>query len=102
MNASTKTLNDLSERVLSKTQSKIFLVLLDQSSISSIEIRRITGISASSWIKEIHLLENIVLIVSRNAKDLTDRRIVRKTWFRLTPRGKLVAQILLAISQLVR
>ena len=49
-----------------------------------------------------HLLENIVLIVSRNAKDLTDRGIVRKTWFRLTPRGKLVAQILLAISQLVR
>src|SRR5487761_971364 len=101
MNASTKTLNDLSERVLSKTQSKILLVLLDQSSSSSAEIRRITGVSTSSWNKERRLLENIGLIVSWNDKDLTDRGIVRKTWFRLTPRGKLAAEILLVISQLI-
>src|SRR5487761_1556195 len=100
MNASTKTLNDMSERALSKTQSKILLVLLDQSNTSS-AIRRITGISTSSWNKEKRLLENIGLIVSWNAKDLTDRGIVRKTWFRLTPRGKLAAEILLVISQLI-
>ena len=92
----------MSERVLSKTQSKVLLVLLDQSGSSSAEILRITGISASSWHKEKRLLENVGLIVSWNAKDLTDRGIVRKTWFRLTPRGKLAAEILLVISQLIR
>ena len=90
------------ERVLSETQSKILLVLLDQSTSSSAEIQRVTGISASTWNKQRRLLENIGLIVSWNAKDLTDRGIVRKTWFRLTPRGKLAAEILLTISQVTR
>ena len=91
----------MSERVLSETQSKVLLALLDQSSASSAEIQRITGISASTWIKEKRLLEYIGLIVSGNAKDFTDSGIVRKTWFRLTPRGKLAAQILLVISELI-
>ena len=87
----------MSKRVLSETQSKILLVLLDQRSTSSAEILRITGISASTWYKERQLLENIGLILSGSSMDLTDRGIVRKTWFRLTPCGKLTAQMLLAI-----
>ena|SRR5487761_180894 len=69
----------MSERVLSKRQSKILLALLDLSSTSSARILRITGISASSWNKEKRLLENTGLIVSWNVKDLMDRGILRKT-----------------------
>ncbi len=77
------------------------MALLIEGTSSSADIQRITGISASTWNKEKHLLEVGGLIDSRSVKDFTRNGIARKVEFELTPRGKLVAQILLLISELI-
>ena len=88
-------------QVLSETQSRILIGLLLDRASSSAGIQRITGISASTWNKEKRLLENNGLIDSRSAKNFTNNGVARKVEFKLTPRGKLVAQILLLISELI-
>ncbi len=97
-------LNRVSERgnLLSETESRILVGLLQEGSKSSqAEILRIAEISNSTWNKEKRLLELDGLIVPVDVKSFTEDGVARKVNFSLTERGKHVAQILLAISQLI-
>ncbi|MDG6995437.1 MAG: hypothetical protein JRN52_05900 [Nitrososphaerota archaeon] len=76
------------------------MALLVEGASSSADILKITGISAS-WNKEKHLLENRQLIDTEMVKSFTQNTIARKAELRLTRRGKLVAQVVLLISELI-
>jgi hypothetical protein len=87
--------------VLSEIQSKILLALLVKGKVSSIDILRAVGISGSTWNKEKMLLQNTGLIESQITRELTENGVVRKMEFKLTLKGRQVAQNLLAISSLI-
>ena len=91
----------MTKHVLSETQSRILLAILLDGASSSAGILKMTGISASTWNKEKHLLENMGLIDTESVKSFTQNGITRKVGFKLTRSGKLVAQILLLISELI-
>ncbi len=87
--------------VLSEIQSKILLALLVRGKVSSIEILQAVGISGSTWNKEKMLLQNTGLVESQITRELTENGVVRKMEFKLTIKGRQVAQNLLAISSLI-
>ena len=87
--------------VLSEIQSKILLALLVRGKVSSIEILQAVGISGSTWNKEKMLLQNRGLVESQITRELTESGVVRKMEFKLTLKGRQVAQNLLAISSLI-
>ena len=87
--------------VLSEIQSKILLALLVRGKVSSIEILHAVGISGSTWNKEKMLLQNTGLVESQITRELTENGVVRKMEFKLTLKGRQVAQNLLAISSLI-
>ena len=87
--------------VLSEIQSKILLTLLLRSKASSVEVLKAVGISGSTWNKEKMLLHNAGLMEGQITRDLGEGGVVRKMEFRLTERGRRVAQNLLAISSLI-
>ena len=87
--------------VLSEIQSKILLALLVRGKVSSIEILQAVGISGSTWNKEKMLLQNTGLVESQITRELTENGVVRKMEFKLTVKGRQVAQNLLAISSLI-
>ena len=91
----------MQKQVLSEIQSKILLALLVRSRATSIEILRTVGISGSTWNKEKILLQNTGLIDVQTTRELTESGVVRKMEFRLTLKGRQVAQNLLAISALI-
>ncbi|MFI5422108.1 MAG: hypothetical protein ACHQ1H_14180, partial [Nitrososphaerales archaeon] len=81
--------------VLSEIQSKILLALLVRGKVSSIEILQAVGISGSTWNKEKMLLQNTGLVESQITRELTENGVVRKMEFKLTIKGRQVAQNLL-------
>ena len=87
--------------VLSEIQSKILLALLVRGKVSSVDILKAVGISGSTWNKEKMLLQNTGLVESQVTRELTENGVVRKMEFRLTVKGRQVAQNLLAISSLI-
>ena len=87
--------------VLSEIQSKILLALLLRGKVSSVDILKAVGISGSTWNKEKMLLHNTGLIEGQITRGLTESGVVRKMEFKLTVKGKHVAQNLLAISSLI-
>ena len=87
--------------VLSEIQSKILLALLLHGKASSMDILKAVGISGSTWNKEKVLLHNTGLIDGQITRGLAESGVVRKMEFRLTVKGKQVAQNLLAISSLM-
>jgi len=87
--------------VLSEIQSKILLALLLRGKVSSMEIMKAVGISGSTWNKEKVLLHNTGLVEGQITRGLAESGVVRKMEFKLTVKGKQVAQNLLAISSLM-
>ena len=87
--------------VLSEIQSKILLALLLRGKVSSLDILRAVGISGSTWNKEKMLLQNTGLVESQITRELTENGVVRKMEFKLTLKGRQVAQNLLAITSLI-
>ncbi|MDG6999397.1 MAG: hypothetical protein JRN15_09820 [Nitrososphaerota archaeon] len=87
--------------VLSEIQSKILLALLLRSKVPSAEVLKAVGISGSTWNKEKMLLQNTGLIEGQITRGLAESGIVRKMEFKLTEKGRRVAQSLLAISSLM-
>ena len=87
--------------VLSEIQSKILLALLVRGKVSSLDILQAVGISGSTWNKEKMLLNNTGLIDSQITRELSENGVVRKMEFRLTLKGRQVAQNLLAISAML-
>lgn len=87
--------------VLSEIQSKILLALLLRVKVTSMDILKAVGISGSTWNKEKVLLHNTGLIEGQITRGLAENGVVRKMEFKLTVRGKQVAQNLLAISSLM-
>ncbi|MGH2638901.1 MAG: hypothetical protein ACRDF4_06425 [Rhabdochlamydiaceae bacterium] len=87
--------------VLSEIQSKILLALLVRGKVSSAYILKAVGISGSTWNKEKMLLHNTGLIEGQIMRGLTENGVVRKMEFKLTLKGRQVAQNLLAISSLI-
>ena len=65
------------------------------------DILKAVGISGSTWNKEKVLLHNTGLIEGQITRGLAENGVVRKMEFRLTVKGKQVAQNLLAISSLM-
>ena len=65
------------------------------------DILKAVEISGSTWNKEKMLLNNTGLIQGQITRGLTESGVVRKMEFKLTVKGKLVAQNLLAISSLI-
>jgi DNA-binding MarR family transcriptional regulator len=84
--------------VLSEIQSRILLALLIEGELSSASITEKVGISGSSWSKEKRMLAAAGLIDCESSREITEKGVVRHMDFRLTRRGKQVAQNLLAIS----
>lgn len=87
--------------VLSEIQSKILLALLLRGKVSSLDILQAVGISGSTWNKEKMLLQNTGLVESQVTRELADSGVVRKMEFKLTTKGRQVAQNLLAITSLI-
>ncbi len=87
--------------VLSEIQSKILLALLVRGKVSSVDILQSVGISGSTWNKEKMLLHNTGLIDAQITRELTENGVVRKMEFKLTLKGRQVAQNLLAISAML-
>jgi predicted transcriptional regulator len=87
--------------VLSEIQSKILLALLLRSKVPSAEVLKAVGISGSTWNKEKMLLQNTGLIEGQITRGLAESGIVRKMEFKLTEKGRRVAQNLLAISSMM-
>jgi hypothetical protein len=87
--------------VLSEIQSKILLALLLRVKVSSMDILKAVGISGSTWNKEKVLLHNTGLIEGQITRGLAENGVVRKMEFKLTVKGRQVAQNLLAISSLM-
>jgi hypothetical protein len=87
--------------VLSEIQSKILLALLVRGKVSSLDILQAVGISGSTWNKEKLLLQNTGLIESQVTRELAESGVVRKMEFKLTLKGRQVAQNLLAITSLI-
>jgi hypothetical protein len=87
--------------VLSEVQSKILLVLLLEGGLGSQAIAEKVDISGSSWSKEKRMLSGSGLIDCTSTREITEKGVVRRMDFRLTKRGKLVAQNLLAISTVI-
>jgi len=87
--------------VLSEIQSKILLALLLRGKVSSLDILQAVGISGSTWNKEKMLLQNTGLVESQITRELTENGVVRKMEFKLTLKGRQVAQNLLAITSLI-
>lgn len=87
--------------VLSEIQSKILLALLVRGKASSVEILKAVGISGSTWNNEKMLLQNTGLIEGQIMRGLTESGVVRKMEFKLTVKGRHIAQNLLAISSLI-
>ncbi|MHB1867456.1 MAG: hypothetical protein ACYCPP_00750 [Nitrososphaerales archaeon] len=87
--------------VLSEIQSKILLGLLLRGKVSSMDIMKAVGISGSTWNKEKVLLHNTGLVEGQITRGLAESGVVRKMEFKLTIKGKQVAQSLLAISSLM-
>ena len=87
--------------VLSEIQSKILLALLVRGKVSSFDILQAVGISGSTWNKEKMLLNNTGLIDSQITRELSENGVVRKMEFKLTVKGRQVAQNLLAISAML-
>jgi len=87
--------------VLSEIQSKILLALLVRGKVSSIDILQAVGISGSTWNKEKMLLQNTGLVESQVTRELAESGVVRKMEFKLTLKGRQVAQNLLAITSLI-
>ena len=91
----------MQKQVLSEIQSKILLALLVRGRASSVEILKTVGISGSTWNKEKILLQNTGLIDVQTTRELTENGVVRKMEFKLTLKGRQIAQNLLAISALI-
>ncbi|MHB8566912.1 MAG: hypothetical protein ACYC7D_06575 [Nitrososphaerales archaeon] len=91
----------MQKQVLSEIQSKILLALLVRGKASSVDILKTVGISGSTWNKEKMLLQNTGLIDVQTTRELTETGVVRKMEFKLTLKGRQVAQNLLAISALI-
>ena len=87
--------------VLSEIQSKILLALLVRGKVSSLDILQAVGISGSTWNKEKMLLQNTGLVESQVTRELAESGVVRKMEFKLTVKGRQVAQNLLAITSLI-
>ncbi|HVB11713.1 MAG TPA: hypothetical protein VNE86_01170 [Nitrososphaerales archaeon] len=87
--------------VLSEIQSKILLALLLRVKATSMDIMKAVGISGSTWNKEKVLLHNTGLVEGQITRGLAESGVVRKMEFKLTVKGKQVAQNLLAISSLM-
>jgi hypothetical protein len=87
--------------VLSEIQSKILLALLGRAKASSVDMLKAVGISGSTWNKEKMLLSNVGLIEGQITRGLGESGVVRKMEFRLTSRGRRVAENLLVISSLI-
>jgi len=87
--------------VLSEIQSKILLALLLRGKVSSLDILQAVGISGSTWNKEKMLLQNTGLVESKVTRELAESGVVRKMEFKLTLKGRQVAQNLLAITSLI-
>ena len=64
-------------------------------------ILKAVGISGSTWNKEKVLLHNTGLVEGQITRGLAESGVVRKMEFKLTVKGKQVAQNLLAISSLM-
>jgi hypothetical protein len=87
--------------VLSEIQSKILLALLLCAKVSSVDMLKAVGISGSTWNKEKMLLHNAGLIDGQITRGLAENGVVRKMEFKLTLKGRRVAQNLLVISSLI-
>ncbi len=87
--------------VLSEKQSKILLTLLFRQGLPSLDILKAVGMSASTWNKERMLLCNSGLVESQITRGLTENGVARKMEFKLTEKGRQVAQNLLTISTLI-
>ncbi|MHB1907664.1 MAG: hypothetical protein ACYCQJ_02190 [Nitrososphaerales archaeon] len=84
--------------VLSAVQSRILLALLTEGALVSSQILKVVGISGSSWAKEKRFLVSARLLDYRVSRELTERGVIRKLEFTLTPRGKQIAHSLLIIA----
>ncbi|MHB8566950.1 MAG: helix-turn-helix domain-containing protein [Nitrososphaerales archaeon] len=93
---------DVTKMFFSETEARILLALLHTGDASSDEIIRTAGISGSTYQNEKRQLKNLGLIVSERIKESRENGVVHKLEFKLTSRGKLAAQILLVISELVK
>jgi len=97
----TQDADEMQKPVLSEIQSKILLALLLRGKVSSLEILQAVGISGSTWNKEKMLLQNTGLVESQVTRELAESGVVRKMEFKLTLKGRQVAQNLLAITTLI-
>lgn len=93
--------DEMQKPVLSEIQSKILLALLLRGRVSSLDILQAVGISGSTWNKEKMLLQNTGLVESQVTRELAESGVVRKMEFKLTLKGRQVAQNLLAITSLI-
>jgi len=84
--------------VLSSVQSRILLSLLMEGEMCSSSALNVVGISGSSWSKEKRLLIGAGLLECQTKRVIKERGVIRKMGFRLTRKGKQIAQHLLAIS----
>ncbi len=66
-----------------------------------LDILQAVGISGSTWNKEKMLLQNTGLVESQVTRELAESGVVRKMEFKLTLKGRQVAQNLLAITSLI-
>jgi len=97
----TQDADEMQKPVLSEIQSKILLALLVRGKVASLDILQAVGISGSTWNKEKMLLQNTGLIESQVTRELAESGVVRKMEFKLTLKGRQVAQNLLAITSLI-
>ncbi|HYB04625.1 MAG TPA: hypothetical protein VED17_09185 [Nitrososphaerales archaeon] len=97
----TQDADGMQKPVLSEIQSKILLALLLRGKVSSLDILQAVGISGSTWNKEKMLLQNTGLVESKVTRELAESGVVRKMEFKLTLKGRQVAQNLLAITSLI-
>jgi hypothetical protein len=95
--------SELDDFVLGALQSKILVALLlsKTGTLSSGMITKRAGISASSWAKiKLNMMDQGLLLCTHK-RDMSEGRVIGSVEVKLTKRGVLVAQNLLAIAGLL-
>jgi hypothetical protein len=95
--------SELDDYVLGSLQSKILIALLlsKNGSLSSGQITKRAGISASSWAKVKIMLVETNLLNCKPRREMAEGRVIGSVEVRLTPKGVLVAQNLLLIATII-
>ncbi len=95
--------SELDNYVLGSLQSKILIALLlsKDGSLSSGQITKRAGISASSWAKVKIMLIDTGLLNCKQRREMAEGRVIGSVEVRLTAKGVLVAQNLLMIGTII-